>query len=39
MVWISYSLNSYKLGNLKFEKEYEDYFYDSQFSTWNIKYI
>lgn len=39
MVGTSYSLNWYKLGNLKFEKECEDYFYDSQFSTWNIKYI
>ena len=38
MVGTSYSLNFYKLGTLEFEKECEDYFYDSQFSSWNIKY-
>ena len=35
----SYSVNWYKLNNLYFEKECEEYFNNVSFSTWNIKYF
>jgi len=39
MAGIGYSLNWYKLGNLKFKKECENVLYDTTFSTWNLDYI
>ena len=38
MVGTSYSMNWYKLGNLKFNKNCEDSFYDAPFSTWNLEF-
>ena len=38
MVGTSYSMNWYKLGNLKFKKECEEILYDIPFSTWNLNF-
>ena len=38
MVGTSYTFNWYKLSNIIFDKDCEDIFYDTPFSTWNIKY-
>ena len=38
MVGTSYTFNWYKLSNIMFDKDCEDIFYDTPFSTWNIKY-
>ena len=38
MAGIGYSLNWYKLGNLKFNKNTEDTLYYAPFSTWNLQF-
>ena len=38
MTGTSYSLNWYKMGNLNFNPDCEELFYEAPFSTWNIKY-
>jgi len=38
MVGTGYSLNWYKLGRLKFNKELESVLYDSPFSNWNLDF-
>jgi hypothetical protein len=38
MVGTGYSMNWYKLGNLKFKKECEEILYDVPFSTWNLDF-
>jgi len=39
MIGTGYSLNWYKLGQLKFKKNCEDLLYDAPFSNWNIFYV
>tara|TARA_B100000073_G_scaffold314201_1_gene289196 strand:+ start:3350 stop:4066 length:717 start_codon:yes stop_codon:yes gene_type:complete len=39
MVGFGYSLNWYKLGNLKFKKECESILCDTPFSIWNLDFI
>jgi len=39
MVGTSYSMNHYKLSNIRFKKECEDMLYDAPFSTWNLDFV
>ena len=39
MVGTGYSLNWYKLKNLKFKQECEEILYEAPFSTWNLEYV
>jgi len=39
MVGTSYSMNHYKLGNVRFKKECEDVLYDPPFSSWNLDFV
>ena len=39
MVGTSYTMNWYKLSNLKFKKDCQDEFYNVPFSIWNLEFI
>lgn len=38
MVGTSYTMNWYKLGNIKFKKDCEEELYDAPFSIWNLEF-